>query len=149
MLSTSGKNITYSCSSLKMLHVVNTDRLFGTANKECADNKTLPCGIMLSALLKALISFAHLVFFNCPTPFLLCELSPCILSQKVPFQQAPTPELTITQKLSLLEDHLQNPDVLTLAAHESSLWCKMTDHLQQPHGKLIMTFPTQYANRSC
>lgn len=48
----------------------------GTVNKECADIKTLPCGIMLSVLLKALVSFAHSGFFNCPTPFLLCVLSP-------------------------------------------------------------------------
>lgn len=48
---------------------------FGTVNKECADIKTLPCGTMLSALLRALTSFAHLGFFNCPTPFLLCVLS--------------------------------------------------------------------------
>lgn len=74
---------------------------FGTVNKECADNKTLSCGIMLSALLKTLISFRHLAFFNCPTPFLLCE-HPCILSQKVRFQQAPMPELTITQKAPLI-----------------------------------------------
>lgn len=49
---------------------------FGTVNKECADSKTLPCGIKPSALLKALISFAHLGFFNCPTQFLLYVLSP-------------------------------------------------------------------------
>lgn len=48
----------------------------GTVNKERADIKTLPCGIRLSALLKALISLAHLGFFNCPTSFLLCVLSP-------------------------------------------------------------------------
>ena len=50
---------------------------FGTAvNKVHANIKTLPRGIRLLVLLKALTVFARVGLFNGPKPFLLCVLRP-------------------------------------------------------------------------